>query len=251
ALDYPEKMRNFLTKNMNRWVDMRDGGYMDMSKWREAGEEYNFENLEGEECIVGMDLSTKLDLTSVGFEFKVDNQYKILSHSFIPEETYNQKLREGKLPWSYWVEKGWLTVTPGSVIDYSYIKKYIKEKEEKYGITVKEVCYDPWNATQFAQDMSLEGYTMIEIRQGIKTLSEPCNNFREEVYSGNLKHNNNDLLTWAVGNSVVKQDANQNIMLDKSKSAEKIDPIASIINAHVRARTELESYGELVDVWSF
>ena len=26
ALDAPEKLRNFLTKNMNKWVDMREGG---------------------------------------------------------------------------------------------------------------------------------------------------------------------------------------------------------------------------------
>jgi phage terminase large subunit-like protein len=30
-------------------------------------------------------------------------------------------------------------------------------------------------------------------------------------------------------------DPNENIMLDKAKSTERIDPIASVINAHVRA----------------
>ncbi|WP_260864933.1 terminase large subunit domain-containing protein, partial [Bacillus pumilus] len=34
ALDVPEKMRSFLTKNMDRWVDQKDNGYMKMSKWR-------------------------------------------------------------------------------------------------------------------------------------------------------------------------------------------------------------------------
>ncbi|MBJ8026223.1 terminase TerL endonuclease subunit, partial [Bacillus cereus] len=33
ALDVPEKMRNYLTKNMNRWVDRKENGYMDMQKW--------------------------------------------------------------------------------------------------------------------------------------------------------------------------------------------------------------------------
>jgi hypothetical protein len=31
------------------------------------------------------------------------------------------------------------------------------------------------------------------------------------------------------------QDANENIMLDKEKSTQWIDPIAALINAHVRA----------------
>ncbi|WP_233099831.1 terminase TerL endonuclease subunit [Bacillus velezensis] len=34
ALEVPEKMRSFLTKNMNRWVDQKDNGYMKMTKWR-------------------------------------------------------------------------------------------------------------------------------------------------------------------------------------------------------------------------
>ncbi|WP_259331045.1 phage terminase family protein, partial [Bacillus sonorensis] len=48
-------------------------------------------------------------------------------------------------------------------------------------------------------------------------------------------HNKNDLLTWAMGNAVTKVDAQENIMLDKSKSTQRIDPAAALINAHVRA----------------
>src|SRR5699024_9285689 len=33
ALDRPEEMRNFLTKNMNMWVDMADDGFIELSKW--------------------------------------------------------------------------------------------------------------------------------------------------------------------------------------------------------------------------
>ena len=63
---------------------------------------------------------------------------------------------------------------------------------------------------------------MVEIRQGMRTLSEPTQNFRELV------------LTWAVSNAVTRQDANENIMLDKDKSTHRIDPIAALMNAHVR-----------------
>jgi len=241
ALDYPEKMRNFLTKNMNKWVDMRDDGYMDMKRWGEAKSTFNFELFEGEETIVGIDLAAKLDLTSIGFEFKDSNGiYRVMSHSFIPRETYEKRLKEGKLPWNLWEEQKWITVTPGAVMDYSFIKEYIKDKEERYGIVIKEICYDPWNSTQFAQDMEADGYTMVEIRQGIRTLGEPCKNFREEVYSKNLLHNDNPVLTWAVSNAVTKEDSNSNFMLDKSKSSEKIDPLAALINSHVRAMSVLE-----------
>jgi len=52
-----------------------------------------------------------------------------------------------------------------------------------------------------------------------------------------MKHTNDGLYNWAMGNAVC---ANINrkqsyTMLDKAKSFEKIDPAAATINAHYRA----------------
>lgn len=241
ALDVPEKMRNFLTKNMNRWVDMKDNGYMDMSKWAACGRDFDLTTLEGLECTVGVDLSAKIDLTSVGFEFKKDGKYIVLSHSFMPEDTLDRKRKTDKVPYDLWVQQGWITTTPGAVVDYNFIKSYIKNFEQQYNVKVREICADPWNATQFMQDMEAEGYTVVEIRQGIQTLGSATKDFREQVYQGNVIHNNNPVLTWALSNAVTRQDANENIMLDKSKSTERIDPIAAVLNAHVRAMLKNDS----------
>jgi phage terminase large subunit-like protein len=241
ALDVPEKMRNFLTKNMNIWVDMKDNGYMDMSKWADCGQDFDLSILEGLECVVGVDLSSKIDLTSVGFEFKKDGKYIVLSHSFMPEDTLDRKRKTDKVPYDLWVQQGWITTTPGAVVDYNFIKSYIKNFEQQYNVKVREICADPWNATQFMQDMEAEGYTVVEIRQGIQTLGGATKDFREQVYQGNVIHNNNPVLTWALSNAVTRQDANENIMLDKSKSTERIDPIAAVLNAHVRAMLRIET----------
>lgn len=241
ALDVPEKMRNFLTKNMNRWVDMKDNGYMDMSKWSACGQDFDLSTLEGLECIVGVDLSAKIDLTSVSFIFKKDGKYIVLSHSFMPEDTLDRKRKTDKVPYDLWVKQGWITTTPGAVVDYNFIKSYIKNFEQQYNVKVREICADPWNATQFMQDMEAEGYTVVEIRQGIQTLGSATKDFREQVYQGNVIHNNNPVLTWALSNAVTRQDANENIMLDKSKSTERIDPIAAVLNAHVRAMLKNDS----------
>jgi phage terminase large subunit-like protein len=241
ALDVPEKMRNFLTKNMNRWVDMKDNGYMDMSKWAACGQDFDLSIIEGLECTVGVDLSAKIDLTSVGFEFKKDGKYIVLSHSFMPEDTLDRKRKTDKVPYDLWVQQGWITTTPGAVVDYNFIKSYIKQFEQQYNVKIREICADPWNATQFMQDMEAEGYTVVEIRQGIQTLGSATKDFREQVYQGNVIHNNNPVLTWALSNAVTRQDANENIMLDKSKSTERIDPIAAVLNAHVRAMLRIET----------
>ncbi len=235
ALDVPEKMRNFLTKNMNVWVNAREHGYMDLNKWKICGTE-KLPDLENRECYVGIDLSSKLDLTSVGFEFPMDDgSYVVLSHSFMPEGRFQEKINTDKIPYDLWHSQGWITLTDGDVVDYRYIQDYIVAQAEKNGWIIKEICYDPYNATQFANEMADEGYEMVEIRQGVKTLSEPTKNFRELVYSQKIIHDNNPVLTWAIGNAVTRQDHNGNIMLDKSKATQRIDPITAVINAHVRA----------------
>ncbi|MFP9123106.1 terminase TerL endonuclease subunit, partial [Bacillus velezensis] len=71
--------------------------------------------------------------------------------------------------------------------------------------------------------------------------------FRAKVKSKKVIHPKNSLLTWAMGNAVTKVDAQENIMLDKSKSTQRIDPVAALINAYVRAsqtdnEVDLNSY---------
>ena len=234
----PEMMDDFLTKNMNVWINQGENAYMRMDKWANCADDegiINDEFLRGREVWVGLDLSKKIDLTSAAFEFWDEKlgKYIVLSHSFIPSETLEIKSNIDKVPYKKWVRDGWITVTPGAVVDYRYIQAHVLAMIEKYNWHVRGVCYDEWSAGLISQEMADRGFEMIEIRQGIHTLSEPTKNFREEVYSGNVLHNRNPVLTWAVGNAVARQDHNENIMLDKEKSSNRIDPIAALINAHV------------------
>lgn len=241
ALDVPEKMRSFLTKNMNIWVDQKDNGYIPLDKWRACATSKKID-LDVRECYIGVDLSKKIDLTSISGVVPLgDGRFYVWSHSFIPEDTLAEKRRTDKVPYDLWVEQGWITATPGAVVDYQFIQAYIKKLADEKLWDIKEICYDPYNATHFAQEMEAEGYTMVEIRQGIRTLSEPTKFFRELVFSGKIVHDDNPVLNWAVGNAVVRQDHNENIMLDKDKSTDRIDPLAAVINAMTRAMTRTET----------
>ncbi|MGM0948348.1 MAG: terminase large subunit [Bacillota bacterium] len=235
ALAVPEKMRNFMTKNMNIWVNMRENGYMDMQAWTDCGSD-KLPDLKNRECYVGIDLSKTIDLTAASFIFPLDDgSFAVESHGFMPEDTFHERMKTDNVPYDLWKKRGWLTTTDGAVVDYDYIRAYIKKMENENGWRIKEIGYDPYNATQFAQQMEADGYTMVEIRQGVATLSEPTKDFRAKVKAKKIIHPKNDLLTWAMGNAVTKMDAQENIMLDKSKSTQRIDPAAALINAYVRA----------------
>lgn len=237
ALDVPEKMRNFLTKNMNRWVDQKENGYMSLEKWNDCGasEDNPLPDIKNREVYIGIDLSAEHDLTSVSFLIPVENEKMVvLSHSFLPEDTLQKKMKTDKVDYALWVKQGWISATPGGVVDYRFVRNYIKKQIELHNWTVKEIGYDDWNAAQFTNEMLDEGFMMVKIGQGIKALALPTKEFRAQVYKGNIIHDNNPVLNWAIGNAVTVIDPNENFKLDKSKSRERIDPIASVITGYAR-----------------
>lgn len=245
ALESPEKMESFLTKNMNLWVNQSAMSYMDMAKWKERGAITEIPvDLYGRPAYVGIDLSKRIDLTAAGIIIPIDVdgtvQYVTRAHGFIPEDTVAVHEKTDKVPYRAWAKAGYLTITPGDVVDYRFIESWIHETTDDLGVNVKELCYDPYNATHFAQDFDAQGITTVEVRQGMRTLSEPTKAFREEAYRGNILHEPNPLLDWAISNAVTKRDHNENIILDKEKSTNRIDPIAAVINAFSRARVTAE-----------
>lgn len=245
ALESPEKMESFLTKNMNLWVNQSAMSYMDMAKWKERGAITKIPvDLYGRSAYVGIDLSKRIDLTAAGIIVPIDVdsavQYVVRAHGFIPEDTVAVHEKTDKVPYRAWAKAGYLTITPGDVVDYRFIESWIHETTDDLGVNVKELCYDPYNATHFAQDFDAQGVTTVEVRQGMRTLSEPTKAFREEAYRGNILHEPNPLLDWAISNAVTKRDHNENIILDKEKSTNRIDPIAAVINAFSRARVTVE-----------
>lgn len=238
ALDVPEKMKNFLTKNMNVWVNAREKGYMDLGKWKACGvkKDRKFPELEGIKVISGVDLSTVIDLTSVGFVFPLeDEKFAVMQHSFIPEDTFHTKLKKDKVPYDLWEKQGYLTVTPGAEVDYHVVLNYIVEMYDKYKWRKDEICFDRHLATWLEHELTERKFKPVEIAQGSATLSAPLKHFRGKTYNKKIIHNNDPLLTWAIGNAISTMDSNENIKLDKSKSRERIDPIMAVINAYVRA----------------
>ena len=251
AIESPEKMESFLTKNMDLWVNQLAMSYIDMAKWKERGAITELPvDPYGYDVYVGVDLSRRIDLTAAALVMPLDDdgttRYFVRAHGFIPEETIAAHEKTDKIPYRAWARAGYLTITPGDVVDYRFISTWIREQVDTLGVNLREVCYDPYNATHFAQELDAQGIMTVEVRQGMRTLSEPTKAFREEAYRDNILHEPNPLLDWAISNAVTKRDHNENIMLDKEKSTNRIDPIAAVINAfsraHVMAEEDLSDY---------
>lgn len=160
----PEKERNFLTKHMNMWVNRRDSGYMDLSRWNGCkGEIPDLKNIS---CYAGLDLSAKLDLTSAGLILPFNGKYIILGMSFIPEDKFYEHLKTDRsAQYDLWLKQGWIKLTSGSTVDYRSVVDWVKEKAEELGFYLCEWCVDPWGATQITADLIEEGHKVVDIIQ--------------------------------------------------------------------------------------
>lgn len=234
AQEQPERMRAFLTKNMNIWVDQKEDGFMSLKKWNKQeynGSEEDF--LQGAHVYLGIDASMTTDLTSIGWVAVKDGHFLVGQHSFVPEDKFRERISQDKVRYDLFEEQGYLTKTPGAVVDYSYLRSFVIDFCDKYN--VKEIGYDKWNLTFFSTDLTEQGYPMVEIPQAISQLSEPTKKFRENVYERRVFHTGDPLLRWAVNNAVLKADQHENVMIGKQVSKDRIDPIAAVINAFARA----------------
>jgi phage terminase large subunit-like protein len=252
SLDKPEKMRDFLTKTCNVWLNMKNSGYMNLEKWKACREtkERLFPDVDGLIPYPGIDLAAVHDFCSAGFliPYGDNEEIAIISHSFLCRERYNERMNTGKIRLDLWEQMGLLTVTPGAAVDYNFVLEWIVKQYEKYGWKKGMIGFDRMMSTWLAAELEKEkvGLVPVDIPQSYTGLSEATKKFREKAYAGKLIYNN-PLLTWMVSNAVVRKGPTQNIMLDKENSEESIDGLAALINGMVLYMTPTEDQNAYKD----
>lgn len=212
-------------------------GWLPMEEWKKCGSAnllFDENELLGKECFGGLDLANTGDLAAFVLVFPWDDGYRLLCWFWCPKEprdTRAQKLRERIL--APWIDAEWIEATEGNEIDYNRIREQINTCGTMYDI--KQIAFDPYNATQFAQDLAEDGFEAWKFLQRIGIYNEPCRLFERLVREGKLWHNANPVLSWMAGNVTIRQDGIGNMMPDRKRSANKIDGIPAAVMALARA----------------
>ena len=243
AKERADKRIEYLTKQCNRWINQKiNDPYMDMDKWGKC-EIDEVPNIEGLKCVIGLDKSDKIDLTSLTYEVDLgNNEILIMNHCFIPEETLEAKMKTDKVPYDSWAKQGYITVIPGAKIKNDYIVEKIKEDLKKYKFELDSVAYDPWHCEDIVESLEDEGILCIEVPQTYASLSEPTKDFRAKVYAKEVYYVKNPVLTYCMSNAVEDKDRKENLKLWKEKkSSERIDAAVTCIISHVRMMDQLNS----------
>ena len=220
-----------------------------MDKWNSLKVTHDelMELIEGRKAIGGYDLSKRFDLTGATFIVPLDDgRIAILSHGFIPEDSVERKEKKDNVAYREWEKRGWMTVTPGAVVDYDVMKEWAYSTAEQFVLDVVEHCFDTWNADYFMQKMEADGATVVEVRQNVYNLSEPTKRFKELVMQGLIVHEGNAAFDWCLGNAYAYTDINDNMKLSKKNKDDtrRIDMVAACINAMSRLPAFNEMYGD-------
>jgi len=238
----PAYENTFRRLSLNQWVS-QETRWLPMDKWRACGGAVDPEALRGRICYGGLDLSSTTDLSAFVLAFPdEDGGLTVLPYFWIPEERMHERSKRDGVPYESWRRAGLIEATPGNVIDYAWIRAKINDLAAVYQI--REIGYDPYNATQIVTELAGDGLELFPVRQGFLTLSPPTKELERLVTAGLVRHGGHPVLEWMAENAMAVQDAAGNIKIDKSRSRDRIDGIAALINAierlsrHVRVPTE-------------
>ena len=184
-------------------------------------------------CIGGVDLSSTTDLTCATLLGVVNKKIRVKQMYWIPTNSLEKKVIDDKIPYDKWLKSGWLRLSGDSKIDYHDITQWFLEEVRNNDLRPLWVGYDSWNAQFWCDEMKSEGFDMVEVRQGFKTESAPLKQMKADLIDKKINYNNNPILKWNLSNAAIKKDDNENIMLSKEKSRQRIDGVASLMDAYV------------------
>jgi len=223
--------------------------------------EESWERLRGKQVYCGLDLSATTD-TSAFCAIAVDERPmpqgrsgndaapKMEAHTvgawqfWLPDNDLAKRARRDNVPYDIWAREGYLTLTPGEVVEIGQIEADILAIIEKYELDVVCLASDPWRFQGLGQRLADEhGLPVFLQPQSYAAMTAPLNELERLVVSGRLDHGGNPIATEHALNAKLKIiGANGGRLIDKSTSTGRIDGLAALANA-IGAKQHAEQEG--------
>lgn len=222
----------FKTKHLNVWVTA-NSAFFNLEDWRLCfAPKLTLAGLKGQNCTLGGDLASKVDLVAVAKVFpRPGGKFAVFARYYLPEERAhlpeNQHYRK-------WATEGWLTLTPGNIVDLALVRDEIVQDCKEFAVS--EVALDPFQATLMINELMGENVPAVEFRQTVLQMSEPMKSLDAAIRAGKIEHDGNPITTWNLSNVVAHVDAKDNVYPRKERAELKIDGATALIMAFGRAQ---------------
>ena len=229
AVKFPAAAPGIKTKHLNIWCSARSA-WLNMVRFNQLSELLSEDDYYDCPCYIGLDLSSKSDVTARVKLYKKningEDHYYVFPFLYLPSDTIDSSENKN---YQIWYEQGDLIATPGGVIDYRAIEDDLMV--DLSSSDVRYIAYDPWNATQLALDLSENGAPMAEYRNSVQNMSEPMKWIEALMNAGRIHFCKNPMFAWMASNVVARTDAKDNIFPRKEAHENKIDGIVALIFA--------------------
>lgn len=213
------------------WQNQSASPFVDMAVYDRCGSvPVDFNALKGKPCFLGVDLSEVSDLTVIVAAWPTeDGGFIVRPWYFCPADNLAAKSRTEGVNYEEWERQGFITTTPGKVVDYAFVEKEIRRLCKEYD--VRQIAFDPWRAQKTQQNLMDDDLPVVDFRQGFISMSPACDEMERAIINGKLYHAGNPILRWNFDNVAVVYDAANNRKFDKSKSRDKIDGAVAALMA--------------------
>lgn len=229
----------FKTKHLNLWCNA-DSAWLNMELWKACADtELKPAKFHDVELFKALDLSSKKDLAAdlSLFVRTPPNESKphfyFFGRFYLPQARLTDPDNPNRDIYSGWAKDGYLTITPGGMINQDEIKEAVIKDAKEFNMV--ECAFDPFQAHKLVGELMDEGLEMVEVGATVKNFSDPMKEFEALILDGRLHHDGNPVLTWCVSNVVCHTDKKDNIYPNKQVRESKIDGAVAAIMALGRA----------------
>jgi len=202
------------------------------------------QNFDGMLCSMGADLSQGDDFTAFTFLFPLTNGYfGVKTRSYVSDLKVRKLDKAMRDKYQEFINEGSLVVMDGAVLNMMDVYRDLDEFLIDHQYTVVSFGYDPYNAKDIL-DMWIKErgeYGVTKVIQGARTESVPLGELGH-LASERLLLFDEELMKFAMGNSIAIEDTNGNRKLSKKRDSEKIDNVAALLDSWVAYKRFQEAF---------
>ena len=228
AVNSPADEVGVKTKNLNMWCDSATV-WIPEEYIQAASRKLSIDDFKGEECYVGVDLASNVDLTAVSYMFYKDDKYCFFLDYYVPVDTLYSRVHADISYYKDWVHHKYLKTTPGNVTDYDYITKDMMEVAER--VDIIDVFYDKYNATSWATQCEEQGLNLTPFVQTIGNFNNCTREYERLILSGGIILDDNPITRYCLRNVELRSDFNGNVKPNKESEKKKIDGVIAMLHS--------------------
>jgi phage terminase large subunit-like protein len=236
----PSREASYRNLVLNQRVEMNNP-FISRAVWESCGGEVaeDWRNLP---VYAGLDLSSVNDLTALVLLAPVLGVWHVKPIFWLPEDGIVERSKRDRVAYDVWARQGFLRLTPGRTVEYSFIAHELRELFEE--LNIMNVAFDRWNFKHLRRELVDAGFheddlenRFTEFGQGFASMSPALRTLESDLLNSKVRHGGHPVLTMCAANAVVVSDPSGNRKLAKDKSSGRIDGMVSLAMARSVAAT--------------